>query len=223
MKRLVLSLAASLFLAACSGGSGASGADPTQVIYDRCKDLSAADRPTELQGQNVEWPELKALGILSGDISDHWILKGTASGVSWACLVDDESGRSEVFWGDEAEAVPLIWWKADNLLEGGDQPVEGGTVAGGSEGGPVSLQIIGSAPGVDVTIGVDSQISQQAGAPVPFQRTVTAPSGTFVQIMGQSTGTSGTVTCQILQRGRVLSEQTSSGAFVIAACSATVG
>lgn len=221
MKTWLLALTAALTVTACGGSSSTSPQSLGEGVYERCRDFSAADKPLSLRNSELQWPEFASLDVLSGDISDQWILKGTVSSTAWTCMIDDKSGASKIFWGEQSDEVPLIWWKAKSFLS----PSSGGSNQPGTNSGsrPVVLQIVGSTGLVDVTIGVDSQISQFSGAPVPFQRSATVPAGTFVQIIGQNVASSGTVTCQILQGGKVLAQQSSSGAYVIASCSATSG
>lgn len=221
MKTSLLALMTAIAVAACGGSSSTSPQSLGEGVYERCMELSANERPPSLQSADLEWPGFASLDVLSGDISDQWILKGTVSGTTWTCMVDDESGASKVLWGEQADAVPLIWWKAKGFLTPSPGDLNQPGTSSGSR--PVILQIVGSTGLVDVTIGVDTQISQVSRASVPFQRSTTVPPGTFVQILGQNVASSGTVTCQILQGGKVLAQQSSSGAYVIASCSATSG
>lgn len=56
----------------------------------------------------------------------------------------------------------------------------------------------------------------------PLSYEFEANSGEFVSISVQNGNDSGTITCTILSDGRQIAQNTSSGAFVIASCDATV-
>lgn len=90
----------------------------------------------------------------------------------------------------------------------------------------VSYEILGSAPGVDLTYtDASGSIVQQSRIRVPIpsekMRFRSRP-GEFVQISAQNVADYGSVTCVIRVDGEVVETATSSGAYVIAGCQATV-
>lgn len=86
--------------------------------------------------------------------------------------------------------------------------------------------VSGTATSADITYTTPTGIRQQQGIDVPLMTEGGTPyleftfdAGDFVSITAQNSGEDGEVTCQItLSTGRVLSENTSSGAFAIASC-----
>jgi len=94
----------------------------------------------------------------------------------------------------------------------------------------VVYEVEGTAPGADITMTDSSgSISQQSGLAVPLQSTsgepgirLPIPCGDFASISAQNTGGRGTITCRITADGVVLDETSSSGAYVIASCDATI-
>ena len=89
----------------------------------------------------------------------------------------------------------------------------------------------GTATSVDITYVTLTGIRQQSGLAVPLMarsgsgpglRLGRVPAGTFVSISAQNQDERGTVTCRIEADGRVISQNTSSGAYVIASCEGSV-
>jgi len=76
----------------------------------------------------------------------------------------------------------------------------------------------------DITLQTDAGgTAQQAGAKLPLTASYASfHSGDFVYLSVQNQDYAGTVTCRITIDGKVASENTSSGAYTIAACQARV-
>lgn len=123
----------------------------------------------------------------------------------------------------------LLYFKPFSTSEGGQRPAMP----------PPSLDldrevfyfVEGTARSADITYSTLSGISQQSGVDVPLNRKDGSgpglrlglvPSGTFVSISAQNKGDSGAITCRIEAAGRVISQSTSRGAYVIASCDGTV-
>lgn len=92
----------------------------------------------------------------------------------------------------------------------------------------VLYEVDGSATTADLTLELPSGTSQQNGVGVPVTTesgkhglTAKFPRGSFVYLSAQNGGDTGTITCRITVDGIVISENTSSGAYAIAACDGT--
>jgi hypothetical protein len=96
----------------------------------------------------------------------------------------------------------------------------------------VVYEVEGTAAAANLTISDgNGSLSQQADVRLPLRASATSTEiglpftmqvGDFAQISAQNTGEKGSVTCRITVDGVVIDEVTSSGAYVIAACNATV-
>lgn len=86
--------------------------------------------------------------------------------------------------------------------------------------GPVSVvyEVESSNPLADVTMQTPTGI-QQIAAAVPMREEMTFQTGAFVYISAQKQGDGfGAITCRIIVDGAVISENTSTAAYGIAAC-----
>ncbi len=90
----------------------------------------------------------------------------------------------------------------------------------------VTYEVTGSAPGADITL-VDGtgQITQARGKAVPLSGKdgltgihFTARAGQRLYVSAQNTGSAGTLTCRILESGRVVATNTSQGGYSIVTC-----
>ncbi len=88
----------------------------------------------------------------------------------------------------------------------------------------VEYEVEGSATSVNITMETPSGTSQGSDKAVPLRTdagngiTLSFSRGSFVYISAQNQGESGTVTCRITVDGKIISENTSSGAYSIASC-----
>lgn len=154
--------------------------------------------PPGTSPSNFAWVAVVVVGLLA------------IGGWAWKSHRDEERAREA-----RVDAVTAA------LLEEGPQPGEAITPTGSSV---IEYRISGTAPGADITI-VNAQGNiEQASGRANNQRIYLGPveSGEFVSISAQNVDDSGTITCEILADGEVISEATSAGAYVIASCDATV-
>ena len=91
----------------------------------------------------------------------------------------------------------------------------------------VQMKVTGTAYSADITWSVDGGIQQAADRQLPVTvqdfkadppRPLEMPMGRYLQIMAQNKGDSGDVTCSIIVDGKVVSQKTSTGAYVIVSC-----
>jgi hypothetical protein len=93
----------------------------------------------------------------------------------------------------------------------------------------IVYDVLGSAPGANLTYRTLTGTEQQSNLAVPLAnnaghrspiRLGPVPSGTFLYISAQNSGAYGSVTCVIREGKRVLSRNTASGQAAIATCQA---
>jgi hypothetical protein len=87
----------------------------------------------------------------------------------------------------------------------------------------VKYEITGSTSSVSVTYQNAQGGSEQGDYKVPFNKSFSMSAGDFAYISAQNNNDKGDVTCKIFVNGNEWKESTSSGAYVIATCSGSVG
>ena len=87
----------------------------------------------------------------------------------------------------------------------------------------VEYKVSGSANSASITYSNAQGGTEQQKINLPWSKSFTVTSGSFLYISAQNEGDSGSVTCQILVNGSVYKTSTSSGAYVIADCSGSAG
>jgi Mycobacterium membrane protein len=86
----------------------------------------------------------------------------------------------------------------------------------------VIYRVYGDAYLADLTMETPSGTRQVSGVELPAEETWLMRPGTFVYVSAQSQDEVGSITCEIVVDGRVVSRTTSEGAYVIASCDGTV-
>jgi hypothetical protein len=88
----------------------------------------------------------------------------------------------------------------------------------------VIYRVSGTAKTVDLTYENDSgNTEQRSNVELPWQRTYEMEPGSFLYVSAQNQGETGSVKCEIVVDGDVEERASSSGAYVIATCSGSVG
>lgn len=88
----------------------------------------------------------------------------------------------------------------------------------------VHYDVTGTANGVDVTVATPTGTSQGSGKAVPLRGpsgpglTYKFGPGEFLYVSAQNNGETGNVVCSITVDGKVISQNTASGAYAIATC-----
>lgn len=94
----------------------------------------------------------------------------------------------------------------------------------------IKYEVEGTATSVSITMSTPSGTQQVADASVPLRPKsgdgagllVKMDSGEFAYLSAQNNGDTGTVVCRITVDGKVIAENQSSGAYVIASCDGSV-
>lgn len=86
----------------------------------------------------------------------------------------------------------------------------------------VTYKVSGSANRAMMTYTTPSGV-EQATKPLPWQKSLKAEPGTFVSVSAQNEGASGKVTCVIVVDGETVKRASSSGAYAVVSCDATLG
>jgi hypothetical protein len=86
----------------------------------------------------------------------------------------------------------------------------------------VIYRVYGDAYLADITMQVPTGTRQVANIELPAEETWLMPSGAFVYVSAQNNDESGSITCEIVVDGKVISRNTSEGGYTIASCQGAV-